>query len=359
MINICFYLAGFIQGGIGRAVSIVANELNKNPNYNVTALCHSNLGRDDIYSTSFKVTYLYNKRIPVGTAILKDHYIKKVSDYVNKNDVDILIVCDELFYPPAIIAGRKIKVLCWFHTSPAVSSDYRFQRTVKTFGFMFSKGIITLTKYTKNIVQKSFKNKPIYQIYNPLDDALFCQEVKYNTNSQKLISVGRLSYPKNFDRVISLACELKKQSPNLEWHIYGDGEERGHLEQLISENNLGDNVKLMGQCSDLYARYSDYCAIVNTSRYEGFPMTLIEASSCGLPMVSFDILTGPAEIINDGENGFLCENNNEEQMAKRISELLYNKELRSKMSKNSRDTALNYKLSNIMAQWNSMLENYI
>ena len=359
MINICFYLAGFVQGGTARSVSIIGNELQKNPEYNVTALCHSSQGKKDIYKTDFKITYLYEKRISVGKAILKDNYIKKVSKYVKDNNINILIVCDELFYPPAIIAGRKIKVLCWLHTSPFVKSDYRFQKTVKNFGFTFSDGIIVLSKKTEKIVRKSFKNKPIYQIYNPLDDALFYQDVNYKPDTKKIISVGRLSYPKNFDRVVSLPCNIKQRFPELQWHIYGEGEERKHLEELIAKANLKKTVIRMGQHSDIYSCYGDYSVIVNTSRYEGFPMTLIEAASCGLPMISFDIQTGPSEIIMDGQNGYLCENNNETQMTERIIELLSDRNSRISMSEKSRKTALEYKLATIIAKWNNMFRDYL
>ena len=61
-------------------------------------------------------------------------------------------------------------------------------------------------------------------------------------------------------------------------------------------------MHLMGQVSDLYARYREYSMMVMTSRYEGFPMSLLEGMGNGLPLVSFDINTGPDEIIRDGEN---------------------------------------------------------
>lgn len=354
--NICFYLAAFTHGGIGRIVSILCNELKKRTDHHIMALCHSNIGREDIYHTDFPVTYIYHSRKPVSSAMLKDGYIGKVKAFLKENDVDLLIVCDELFYPAAVIAGKKIRVWCWFHTSPYISAEYRFQKEGRHFGFKRCDSIIAITDKTKEILQKKYPKKKIYRIYNAVDEALFEKQRDYQPDAMKIISVGRLCYQKNFQRLIRIAAAVKEKSPGLQWHIYGEGEDRPELERMISENHLEETVVLMGQCPDLYHRYNDYSAIVMTSRYEGFPMTLVEASACGLPMISFDVFTGPSEIIEDGTNGFLCPDADEEAMENRILRLFSDRELRLKMSEESRASAQELRLDRIAPQWIALID---
>lgn len=354
--NICFFLASFTQGGIARTVSLVGNELAKNPDYHITALCHSNVGKKDIYQTSFEITYLYDRVTPVTNAMLKDHYIRKVSNYLNEKKIDLLILCGELFAPAAVIAGRKIRVLFWFHTSPYVGSDYRFQKLGRRIGFSRCDGIIVISDKAKEIIQKSYPRKKVIRIYNAVDTVLFEKQCDYQPDTEKIISVGRLSYPKNFQSLIRTAALVKEELPRLKWHIYGEGDERADLEALIKEKNLEDTVILKGHSSDLYERYNDYSAYVMTSRYEGFPMTLLEASACGLPLLSYDILTGPSEIITDGENGFLCPAGDEEEMKKRIIRLFSDRELRIKMSENGRRMAQKLRIDSIAEQWSNVID---
>lgn len=356
--NICFYHSSFTQGGIARTVSLVGNELAKNPNYHITALCHSNVGKEDIYQADFEVTYLYDRRTPVSKAMLRDHYIKKVAAYLREKKIDLLIVCGDLYAPAAVLAAKRIPVLFWFHTSPYNGADYRFQKLGRRIGFGKCDGIIAITDKTREILLKQYPKKKIYRIYNAVDEALFKKQRPYQPDTKKIISVGRLTYQKNFQCLIRIAAAIKEKAPDLQWHIYGEGSDRPELERMIEENALNGVVTLKGQCSDLYDRYNDYSALVMTSRYEGFPMTLIEASACGIPMLSFDVFTGPSEIIDDGENGFLCDDADEETMAKRIVQVFSDREMRLRMSENCRKTAQQFKVDRIVAQWIAIIKEY-
>lgn len=357
--NICFYHSTFTEGGIARMVALVGNELAKIPDYHITSLCHSNLGEEDVFPTSFEVTYLYNKRFPMTNAILKDHYIKKMKAYLAEKKIDLLVICGSLYAPAAVVAaGRKIRTLFWLHTSPYISSDYRFQKLGNIIGFRFCGGIITITEKTRSILKKRYKNKDITCIYNMADDRLFSINSVYDPDTMRVIAVGRLSYPKNFPSMIRIAASLREALPDLRWHLYGEGDARAELEALIKEYELEEVFVLKGQCTDLYERYNDYSAVVMTSRYEGFPMVLIEAAACGLPMLSYDINTGPSEIIDNGENGFLCPEGAEEEMKQNIIKLFKDRDLRCKMSANSRRTAQKLRSDRITAQWVDVINRY-
>lgn len=356
--NICFYHSSFTQGGIGRSVSLIGNELAKNPKYHIFALCHSNVEKEDIYQTDFEVTYLYERRTPVSKAMLRDHYVKKVAAYLREKKIDLLVVCGDLYAPAAVLAAKDIPVLFWFHTSPYVDSDYRFQKLGRRIGFSKSNGIIAVTKKTKSIIQKRFPKQNIYCVYNIADEKLFDIQKPYDPDTKKIISAGRLSYPKNFQNMIKIAAQLREQLPELEWVIYGEGGERADLERLIAEYHLEDVFHLMGQSSELYEKYYESSAYISTSRYEGFPMTLIEASACGLPMISYDILTGPSEIIENGENGFLCPEGDIEEMKRSIVKLFSDREMRLRMSENCRKTAQQFKADRIVAQWEALIKDY-
>ena len=148
------------------------------------------------------------------------------------------------------------------------------------------------------------------------------------------------SFPKNFDRLLEIAKKLEERETNWHWDIYGDGEERKQLEEKIEKLGLGKRVSLKGAVNDLYTRYRQYMAVVMTSRYEGFPMVLIEGAANGLPMIAFDVRTGPKEIIRNGENGFLINSEDDDGMVDAIVKLMNNQQLRIKMSKASSISSL-------------------
>jgi glycosyltransferase involved in cell wall biosynthesis len=226
---------------------------------------------------------------------------------LKEQEIDVLIACGALFFPIAVRAckGTHVKCICWEHTDPNTGSDYRFQRLARSYGAKRSSCNVVLTKRAQKFYEAHYPKARTVQIYNPIDHKVLENAGEYRPESKKIISVGRLTYQKYFQMAVEIAAEILPMHPDWQWDIYGDGEERQELEQLIAEKGLTEQMHLMGQVSDLYNRYREYAIMVMTSRYEGFPMSLLEGMGNGLPLVSFDIDTGPDEIIRDGENGYL------------------------------------------------------
>lgn len=358
MKNLGFVLDGFVGGGTARVTSIIANNLVQSKGYGCFALAYTQNGKSDIYQTDFPVEYVYEHTVSMQTAILKHKYLGILKSFVKKNKIDILVACGVQFYPVVTLVAKicGIKSICWEHINPTTKNDFKFQDQCRVLGAYTSDCNVVLTKSALKIYNDRFRFKRNIQIYNPIDPTLLDKNSIYNSNSKKIVSVGRLGYQKNFERLIEIASCIFKDNTEWSWDIYGEGPDREKLETLIKNKNLSGKVKLCGQVNNLYSLYENYAFMVMTSRYEGFPMTLLEGAAKGLPMISFDIPTGPNEIIKNGENGFLCQDNGNGDMIEKIQFLMKREKLRIKMSEKSRKTAEYFSVNKILESWNTLLE---
>ena len=360
--RICIMLGALYEGGIGRVASIMMNSLSKRENLEIHAMLYAPPKGPEIYELSSDVikSYLLDEHVNMQTALLKKHAIKKLKKYLHENQIDIVIACGDLFYIVALVAGKLsgTKVICWDHTNMFSNTDQKFQRITRETGATFCDYNLVLTKAALEYYEKYHKLKKNYQIYNPVDQKAMV-DCDYAEDSKKIISVGRLSYQKNFSRLLDIASVVFKKHPDWTWHIYGSGDNLKELEEKKNSLNLQNNVFFEGQVSNIYELYREYAFIVMTSRYEGFPMTLLEGAGSGLPMVSFDVQTGPNEIIVDGENGFLCDKDSDAEMVTRINGLIENPELRKKLSVGSKKTAEKFNLQTITDQWIELIERVV
>lgn len=158
------------------------------------------------------------------------------------------------------------------------------------------------------------------KIYNPVNlPSKIKTERNVNDSLLRIICVGRLVEQKKFDDVIEIATALLKNNVSFQLDIYGDGVEKNRLLDLIKNNHLTSNVSLLGVVDDLKDKYVDYDVFLMTSLYEGFPNSLLEAISCGVPAFVFDCPGDISEII-DENNGVIIPNRNHELMVQYLVE---------------------------------------
>lgn len=183
-----------------------------------------------------------------------------------------------------------------------------------------------------------------------------------NLNSKIILSVGRMSKDdqKGFLRLIEIWQLIQQDQIFQEWqlHIVGEGEGKQELEQLICKQNLQDSIILKPFTKEIEKEYLNASIYAMTSKYEGFGMVLLEASSYGIPCISFDILTGPSDIIEEGKSGFLVADNDLSAYALKLKLLMHDETLRQTFGKRAKEIAKEkFSKEKIMQQWNTLLNS--
>ena len=358
------------NGGAERSAVNLANELTEL--YEVHLIGY--FGKSSYYNLNNKVKlHVLVSNIDNNDMKIKKQLIKLsilLREYVKNNSLEILIVINRYTVLPTVISKftTKVKLLCCEHSSlngykiienNLLGKIHRIILLNYIYKFV-SDRVIFLTKKDADIYSSKYccSNKAIY-IYNFIDDILLLKVNQYNIKSKKIITVGRIDFAKGYEYLIEVAKLVFARYPDWTWHIYGDGdvEYKNKIISLIKENNLQNNIISQGNHSDIYDLYQDYSFCVMTSRYEGLPMVLLEAKAKKLPIVSFDINSGPSDIIRDSIDGFLIEPFDCNAMAGKICELIENLELRQKFSDNAHGNIDKFSKEKIIKQWCDLIDS--
>ena len=189
--------------------------------------------------------------------------------------------------------------------------------------------------------------------------ALFIAPAYATQNEKRVIAVGRLDYQKGFDRLIEAWALVQQNEAFRDWRldIFGQGEWREMLEQMICERGLQQTARINAPSKQIGAEYAASSLLVMSSNYEGFPMVMIEAMACGLPVVAFEFKCGPKDIINDRQNGLRVEEGNIPALADAMMELMQNSELRKRMSLEARKVTETYSEERVMRRWVTLFES--
>lgn len=174
---------------------------------------------------------------------------------------------------------------------------------------------------------------------------------------KQVIAAGRYVDQKGFDRLISAWQKVASRHPDWVLKIYGDGGGRESLQQQITELGLSENCILEHSVSDIAVKFQESSIFVLSSRYEGFGLVIVEAMSCGLPVVSFACHCGPRDIITEGTDGFLVPEGDIDELAEKINLLIEEDHFRRKMGKMARLKAEKYRIEEIGTQWITLFES--
>ncbi|WP_424529581.1 glycosyltransferase family 4 protein [Sphaerisporangium viridialbum] len=172
-----------------------------------------------------------------------------------------------------------------------------------------------------------------------------------------VVGIGRIVWAKGFDRLVNAWKTVAEAHPDWVLRIYGGGtpEREEKLQTRIDKAGLSDKVFLMGSTPEIGAELAKSSIYAVSSRYEGFGMTILEAMSKGVPVVSFDCPHGPKEIITHEHDGLLVRSKKAAALGEGIRRLIEDEELRRTLGANAVGTAANYDPDVIGAQWTALL----
>tara|TARA_R110000868_G_scaffold411734_2_gene708268 strand:- start:3372 stop:4496 length:1125 start_codon:yes stop_codon:yes gene_type:complete len=215
-----------------------------------------------------------------------------------------------------------------------------------------------IENYYTNIIFLNIQEFNFYRrkngviIPNFFDNNIYSGET---TKKNQVISLGRMSYQKGYDMLLDAWAIVDDKIIGWELNIYGNGENKEILKSKMKAYNFQNKVHINDAISDVNKKLSESQFYVMSSRFETFPMVLLEALSNGLPVISFDCPTGPKSILTNNEDGILVEPNNIEKLAKKIHLLIENYELRNRMSKKAKTNVIRFKPEFIMPLWDNLI----
>lgn len=335
------------SGGRERVVSILSKEFcNK---YNVEILVLDNT------TESF---YKIDDRVEVKTLGIKNKnkLISKIYEFNNlrkymKNKPDniyftlsmrylnLFVAISNIFLNNSIIATEH----CDYYTTPV------FFRLLKSIFYRKFTRIVTLTDKDRDIYIRKFNN--VRTIVNPLS---FYPEYISKNKEKVFLNVGRLTKQKGQDMLIE--AWNKSNTNGWKLRIVGDGELKEIYTKMIKELNMENSIEILKPTKDILNYYMSSSVFILSSRWEGLPMVLLEAMSCGLPCISFDCETGPSQLIKDNYNGYLVEAENIDRLSEKINWIVENDSVIEKLRENSRVMARKYSVDKVAMEWYKMFE---
>ena len=199
--------------------------------------------------------------------------------------------------------------------------------------------------------------KRVAAIHNPVRWPLTNQlphvDIKnvYRTGRNLLLAIGRLSSQKQFCLLIDNFHSLTNRYSDWDMVILGEGPLRSELEAQVREAGLGNRIFLPGRAGNVGDWYERANLYVLSSRFEGFPNSLLEAMSYGLPVVSFDCDTGPRDIIRHDVDGSLVAAQDKEGLTAALDRLMSNSTLRNRYAERAVEVRERFAIQRVADKW--------
>jgi glycosyltransferase involved in cell wall biosynthesis len=169
-----------------------------------------------------------------------------------------------------------------------------------------------------------------------------------------VVMLARLNQQKRLSHAIDAFALVVEAVPTARLEIYGQGEDRAALQSQIDQLGLHASVTLPGYTADPGAVYERAALSLLTSRYEGYPLVLLETLAHGCPVVSYDVKYGPREIISHGENGYVVRAGAYKALARRAIEVLSDPERRRRLSEHAGTPDPEFSEHTFVARWSNI-----
>uniref|UniRef100_UPI004049C574 glycosyltransferase n=1 Tax=Flavobacterium sp. TaxID=239 RepID=UPI004049C574 len=346
-------------GGLAKVIANIFQLFKSRQPINVKLLLLDDVNKEE----------LTGKVITFGEfANIKSPFYKKINKYfqfnknINKEKFDFIIDLRYRINPITELLIVKLiykntKVIYNIHSSKLETylsknsflSNYLYRKAYK---------IVCVAKETEKLVIQKYQFKNTTTIYNPIDFELIKSKEKESIDFdfEYIVAIGRFVQLKQFDKLIKSYANSILPQKKVKLVLVGDGEELINCKKLVASLNLEDSVVFIGFSDNPYKYMKNAKFLVLTSKYEGFPLVVLEAFACGTPVISFDLVSGPNEIIVPKHNGLLVENQNFEKLTEAINLLLLDEKLYDYCKKNAFESVQKFSFEEIKKEWLNLMQ---
>lgn len=377
MKKILLMVDNFDEGGVSKVLFDLLDNIDKKK-YDITvmALYNNGLYKDKIKSYG-RYRYCFNPPNEKDNSIKSRLYRKYWGGMLRlpesfmykwfvkeKYDIEIAFIHGWSTKFISASNNKKSKKIAWVHvdlvTWNRVDGVFKNLDNHKNAYSKFDE-VLCVSKTVKEGIESKYGVRNAKVLYNPIDRDKILKlsneevDISNDSNKIKLISVGRLSEQKGYDRLLRVFNKLKKEGFNLELILVGSGEKYNELNNYINENGLENSVSLLGYKENPYKYVKSSDLFVCSSLSEGFSLVIGEAMAVGIPVVSVDC-PGPNELLGYGDYGNLVKNN-EEGLYKGIKELILNKEIYTKYKNKAIERGKMFSIESFINNVESILDN--
>ena len=221
--------------------------------------------------------------------------------------------------------------------------------------------VVTPSKHQADDMRKRLRTQvPIVGIPVGIvpDEQLQAEHIPMSERTKgKIIIIARLFYEKRIDDAIKAFNQAYQNNDSLTLDIYGYGngndnfKEEKMLKKLVQDLGLEDVVHFKGYTKNMDYVYDTAQLSILSSRYEGAPLSIVEAQSHGVPVISYDINYGPADLIADGQSGFVVPSGHIDDLAAKITEFFASPKLRRKLNDGAYENAKRSSSESVWRYW--------
>lgn len=357
--TIAFYIGSLEKGGAERVIVNLAAHFNKQ-GYKVYIV--TKLQGEDEYDIPAGVSRLIaditDDETSSSRIINLSRRVNKLKNIWKLIRPDIIVSFIRKNNLMALESAKsfKIPVVVSIRSNP--SRELEGLEDISFVKFREAAGIVMQTRQAGDYLPVDLQSKIVILPNSLNPDFVNVEEPEERV--KEIVTVGRLDDNKNQMMVINAFAKLAPKYPDWVLKLYGDGSSRDKLVQLVEYYSLEDRIIFMGQVSDVQDKIKNSSIFTLTSNEEGMPNALIEAMALGLAVVSTDCpCGGPAELIEDGKNGFLVKTRNTDELGYQLDRLMGDEELRQTLGKAAKDSVRKLKPEVVNAKWQEYIEGII
>ena len=346
------HLHGF--GGAEKSLVLLANELSKRGNQ-VSLLSFTS--NNNIYDLDTSINYCFipdhgNRKIDV----LKNRYLD-LAEKTKELNPDIVISFWFQLAVFAVLISKKqgYKVIYSERGDPKDIEYDGINGIIRKVSFPLMDGFVFQTRGAQELFNNRIVRKSCV-IHNAITipEEILLTDIK---KEKQIVAIGRFHRQKNFPLMIRAFEKVHSIYPEYKLVVYGDGELRPELEELIEELGLADSVLLYGNTRDVLRKMKQAEVFVLSSDFEGMPNVLMEAMGLGLPCVSTDCSPGgAAELIQNNVNGLIVPVRDIDALSKAIVYMLENPYEAKRMGNKAAEILKTHSPKIIYDKWYSYIE---